>query len=79
MAEPIKKLKKFVTHNVDGFSDGHIMDLRGGWNSEHPGMGGIHFFACRKTEVGVDIFATIPATPEAMDAHVRIKTVPVHP
>lgn len=76
MADPVKKSKKFVTNNVDGFPDGHVMELRGACNSAYIEYGQIHLFAGRKTENGIDLFAIIPVTPEAMDAHVRIKMVP---
>ncbi len=74
MSEPIIKSKQFVTHNVPGFEDGHPLKLRPAFSlSGFDRDGKIELIAERETENKVQMIALIPATPEAWDAHVRVK------
>jgi len=78
-----QKQKQFVTHNVDGFPNGYELTLRTQLEDMFGSMRGTmvmkghHFYAHRVTENGILLNASIPAIPACMDAHVRIRQIPV--
>ncbi len=67
--------KQFVTHDVPGFEDGHPLILRRGFDPQYGETKGSEFLAARDAENGIKVTVTIPCTPEAFAAHVRVKAV----
>ncbi len=69
--------KQFVTHDVPGFENGHpvhaVLD-RVNPESAFETRRTV-FRALRTTEEGVEVVATIPISPAAVAAHVRVKAV----